>query len=218
VPRTGGMFPRDWWAHYDQLPPGVTTYLQSWDLAFKNSDGSDYVVGLVAARLGAYVYLVDRFKQKVSFVDTCDGIRTMAQRYPSCAVLIEDAANGPAVVDTLQREIVGLIAVKPEGGKESRAAAVQPLIEAKQVLLPHPYGPDGRPRADRLPVPDFIDTCTAFPKGAHDDDVDALTQLLVYFQQHAAYGPLREILPTTADFGPKLFDGLDWAITPSQNL
>ena len=48
---------------------------------------------------------------------------------------------------------------------------VSPLIEAGNVYLPHPdYAPW---------VGDFIEECAAFPNGAHDDQVDAMTQALL---------------------------------------
>lgn len=181
VPRTGGYFERTWWAWYDDPPAEFDEVLQSWDLAFKDSDGSDYVVGLVAGRVGVEVYLLDRYKAKASFVTTCTAIEAMVERYPETrAVLVEDAANGPAVVDALHQRVRGLLAVRPEGGKVARASAVQPQVEAGQVYLPRPSPTDGRVRPDRRWVEDFIDTCAAFPRGAHDDDVDALTQLLVH--------------------------------------
>ncbi|NJL03080.1 MAG: phage terminase large subunit, partial [Spirulinaceae cyanobacterium SM2_1_0] len=71
------------------------------------------------------------------------------------AKLIEDKANGPAVIATLQREISGLIAVEPQGGKQARAAAVSPVIEAGNVWLPQ-----GPAWAD-----DFIEECAVFPNG-----------------------------------------------------
>ena len=49
------------------------------------------------------------------------------------AVLIEDAANGPAVCQLLRRQVPGLIAITPKGSKASRAHAVAPLVEAGQV-------------------------------------------------------------------------------------
>jgi hypothetical protein len=49
------------------------------------------------------------------------------------AVLIEDAANGPAVCQLLKRQVPGLIAIPPKGSKASRAHAVAPLVEAGQV-------------------------------------------------------------------------------------
>ena len=68
--------------------------------------------------------------------------------------------------------------MNPEGGKVARAAAVSPLIEAGNVYLPHPdYAPW---------VGDFIEECAAFPNGAHDDQVDAMTQALLRWNMAAA--------------------------------
>jgi predicted phage terminase large subunit-like protein len=185
IPRSGGYFPREWWNYYDMLilTPDMRI-VQSWDLSFKDGDGSDFVVGLVAAHIGGEIYLLDRFKAKASFVDTCRAIRDMVKKYPTTsAILIEDAANGPAVVDTLKKEIPGIIAVSPEGGKQARANAVQAQFEARQVFLPNPVGRAGEHRAERVWVEDLVTTCAAFPKGPYDDDVDALTQLMIYLKK-----------------------------------
>jgi predicted phage terminase large subunit-like protein len=71
----------------------------------------------------------------------------------------------------LSREIPGILPVNPEGGKVARAAAVSPLIEAGNIYLPHPLWAPW--------VSDFIEECAAFPNGAHDDQVDAMTQALL---------------------------------------
>jgi predicted phage terminase large subunit-like protein len=61
--------------------------------------------------------------------------------------------------------------VNPERGKVARAMAASPLIEAGNVYLPHP--------ALAPWVNDFIEECADFPNGAHDDQVDAMTQALL---------------------------------------
>ncbi|MCP9821984.1 terminase [Cyanobium sp. L1E-Cus] len=88
------------------------------------------------------------------------------------AVLIEDAANGPAVCQLLQRQIPGLIAVRPAGSKVSRAHAAAPLLEAGQLGFCH--GND-----------DLITELLGFPNAAHDDLVDAFCQGVIWLQnQH----------------------------------
>ena len=88
------------------------------------------------------------------------------------AVLVEDAANGPAVCQLLQRQIPGLIAVRPTGSKVSRAHAVAPLLEAGQLVF--------RRGNDAL-----ISELLGFPNGAHDDLVDAFCQGVIWLQtQH----------------------------------
>ena len=88
------------------------------------------------------------------------------------AVLIEDAANGPAVCQLLQRQIPGLIAVRPNGSKVSRAHAVAPLLEAGQLAF-------------RSGNEALISELLGFPNGAHDDLVDAFCQGVIWLQtQH----------------------------------
>ena len=99
-------------------------------------------------------------------------VRELSAKFPgSLAKLIEDKANGSAVIQMLSREIPGILPVNPEGGKVARAAAVSPLIEAGNIYLPHPLHAPW--------VNDFIEECAAFPNGAHDDQVDAMTQALL---------------------------------------
>jgi predicted phage terminase large subunit-like protein len=202
VPRVGGYFPREWWNRYD-VPPTEGQVVQSWDLSFKDGPGSDYVVGLVARRVGADVYLLGRHKSKASFTETLRAIREMLERYPeTSAVLVESAANGEAVVDALKREVRGLIPVLPRGGKTARANAVGPWVQARQVYLPRTTTATGLIRPEHAWAVDFEDNCAAFPKGAHDDDVDAFTQLLVWLMEHStaepasAMRPPEPILPT----------------------
>src|SRR5215831_14623067 len=98
---------------------------------------------------------------------TVKAVRELSTKWPgTLAKLIEDEANGSAVIQMLAHEVVGIIPVNPEGGKVARAAAVSPLIEAGNVYLPQLYAPW---------VNHFIEECAAFPNGAHDDQVDAMT-------------------------------------------
>jgi predicted phage terminase large subunit-like protein len=108
----------------------------------------------------------------MDFPETVNAVRRLSSRSTgTVAKLIEDKANGSAVIQMLAHEIGGILPVNPEGGKVARAAAVSPLIEAGNIFLRHPL---------RAPwVNDFIEECAAFPNGAHDDQVDAMTQALL---------------------------------------
>ena len=147
-------------------------------------------MGLVAARRGADIFLLDRFKAQVSFPETLRAIRALCARYPQArTILVEDTANGPAVIETLMHEIPGIIAITPKGGKAERAAACAPRVEAGNVYLPRPTAPNGRRVPARAWVDDFIEQLAVFPKGTHDDDVDAFTQLLLRWRhQRVALG------------------------------
>ncbi len=72
------------------------------------------------------------------------------------------------MIQSLRHEIAGFVEVNPEGGKVSRAAAASPQLESGNWYLPHPILAPW--------VEAFIGECAAFPRGAHDDQVDAWSQ------------------------------------------
>ena len=170
-PAEGGAFRREWWRRWTQ-PPQLHRVIQSWDMAFKGTDKSDFVVGQVWATDGADSYLLDQVRGRWTFTETVAQVRQLRDRWPmTSATLVEDKANGTAVIDSLNRSIPGLVPVQPQGGKETRAAAVSPLVEAGNVWLP----PATVPWVGAL-----IEETAAFPQGSHDDQVDALSQALAY--------------------------------------
>jgi predicted phage terminase large subunit-like protein len=150
--------------------------IQSWDCAFKDKSSSDYVVGQVWGVQGADKFLLDQVRGHFSFGATLAAIRSLSAKWPETYTkLVEDKANGTAVIDTLKHEISGIIAVEPEGGKEARAHAVSGEVEAHNVYLPE----------TAVWVHDFIEECASFPAGAHDDQVDGMTQALTRFRGHS---------------------------------
>lgn len=149
---------------------------QSWDMAFKDKDGNDYVVGQVWGTKGADRFLLDQIRARLDMPGTKEAVRQLSKRWPKAmAKLVEDKANGPAVIQELKHELEGLIEVTPEGGKIARAHAVSPIIEAGNVYLPHP--------ATAPWVADFTQEAEAFPHARHDDQVDAMTQALNRLRQ-----------------------------------
>lgn len=169
-PPEGNMFLRKWWQRYRQRPTDFDEVIQSWDCAFKDTKDSDFVVGQVWGRKGPKKYLLDQVRDRMNFAATCAAVKDLSAKWPQAVLkLIEDKANGPAVIETLKRTTAGIVAVNPQGGKEARAAAVQPEVEAGDVFIP-----------EEAPwVLDFLEECSDFPKGAHDDQVDAMTQALL---------------------------------------
>jgi hypothetical protein len=129
-PQEGTVFKRSWWRRYErpmwsQQPDGsyqvadVDELMQSWDMAFKDKKTSDFVVGQVWARRGAEVFLLDELRARLSFTDTLAAVRRIRDRWPQCtAKLVEDKANGTAVLDSLRKEIPGLIAVTPHESRQ----------------------------------------------------------------------------------------------------
>jgi predicted phage terminase large subunit-like protein len=168
-PVRGGIFKRDDWQFYPQMPAQFDLVLQSWDCAFKDKSTSDFVVGQVWGVKGADKFLLDQVRDRMSFTQTVSAIRSLTTKWPQPHMkLVEDKANGTAVIETLQHEIAGIIAVEPQGGKEARAHAASCEVESHNVYLPE----------SARWVQGFIEECAAFPTAAHDDQVDAMTQAL----------------------------------------
>lgn len=174
TPGEGGTFKREWWNYYKVLPDGLYDFVQSWDCTFKDAQSSDYVVGQVWARKGSSRYLLDQVRGRMSFTETLRAIRSLSAKWPQAIrKLVEDKANGTAVIDVLRKEIPGLIPVEPEGGKIVRANAVTAVAEAGNVYLPDPSIAPW--------VHDFVEEHAVFPNGANDDQVDAQTQANTYY-------------------------------------
>ena len=154
------------------LPSGGI-WCMSVDAAFKAEATSDYVVIEVWCKDRADYYLIDQVRGRLSFTETCTAIEQMAKKWPKArAKLIEDKANGPAILDALSKRVSGLIGINPKGGKATRANAIQPLFAAKNVLLPVAPWVDAYRRE-----------MTLFPYGGHDDQVDATSQALVWLSE-----------------------------------
>lgn len=151
----------------------------SWDMTFKESATSDFVVGQVWGRKDGAFYLVDQFRGRWDFVKSLEQFVAAARKYPRITrKLIEDKANGPAIISALKRKVTGIIPITPKESKEARANAVTTLWEARNVYLPPP---------DRYPwvAQDFIPELLAFPSGAHDDTIDAMSQALNDLNRHS---------------------------------
>lgn len=176
APDSGSILKREWWRYYRVLPADTDYWFQSWDMSFKATDNSDYVVGQVWAVKGSQRYLADMVRERMDFSETIRALKNITAKYPQAhAKYIEDKANGSAVISALKKEVSGLIAVEPKGSKTARAYAVQPLLEAGNVLVPE----------NRGFTADLVEEAAAFPFGRHDDAVDALTQALAQSSSRA---------------------------------
>lgn len=184
-PDAGNVWQRPWWRRYSvplwsQHPTVPDAYrvdecdelIMSWDMTFKDTKSSDFVVGQVWARRGATVYLLDQIHKRLSFTDTLTVFKALAARWPQAtAKYVEDKANGTAVINTLKSKIPGIVAINPTESKYARANAVAPVVQAGNVFLPEAgialFDPE-----------ELIDEAAGFPNAAHDDQVDATSQAL----------------------------------------
>jgi predicted phage terminase large subunit-like protein len=169
----GNLFQRHMFKFYTKsdLPTVFDEVVQSWDLAIDNKSSSDYVAGQVWGRKGGNHYLLKRIKKRMSFTETIDLIKQMSATYPQARrIYIEKRANGGAVIETLNKEIGGVVAINPKESKVARASAITPYFEAGNIFVPHE-------QLDKN-IEDYIQEFMRFPNSDHDDEVDSTTQYL----------------------------------------
>lgn len=196
-PEEGGLFKRKNWAFWQpkgmNLPPvkvrvGLDEYtcdlltlpdsfddsVCSWDLAFKGNKDNDPVSGHVIAAAGSYKYFLDENHGNKTYAESCKAVIKLRKKWPlTSQVLIEDKANGPALMQDLDKFVEGLYAV-PSNGRENTYTNAQIMAkdqESHKIVLPHP---------DLCSWTEpFIEDYTAYPNGAHDDRVSSGAQGVV---------------------------------------
>lgn len=170
-PREGGMFKRHWFKLLEALPSGII-WVRAWDLASTEQAGSadpDWTVGI---KLGFHPatksYIIgnvarDRLnpggvEKMVTNTAQLDG-REVAIFLPQ-----DPGQAGKGQVHYYVQQLAGYtIKTAPmTGSKATRAAPLASQAEASNVYL---YRADWNE--------DFLDEISAFPTGAHDDQVDA---------------------------------------------
>lgn len=187
-PSEGGIVKKKWWRYH--VPQGhelagtrdnfghlivecplqhaFHLRLHSWDMAYKDHDDTDYVVGTAWGRYMADSYLLEMSRKQMGFVDSKRAVLRLLGTHPAERVLVEAKANGPAIVDELCRTVPGMMESEPEGSKASRLQTSSVRVEAGNYYLPHP--------STCAWTNDFIHEIAIFPNGANDDQADSFTQ------------------------------------------
>lgn len=172
------------------LPEKFDLAMQSWDFAYKDLETSDFVVGFAIAVRGANKYVRDQSRGRMGLPASITAVRELTARYPDAHLkVVEDKANGTAVVQMLHDELPGLVAVNPEGGKVARASAASVDLESGNWYIPHPMIAAwvGDP-SDPTSKDGFLNEVATFPFGKNDDAVDAWSQAGIYLQKQTAGG------------------------------
>jgi predicted phage terminase large subunit-like protein len=166
------LFMRDCFKIATHIPKTFDEVTQSWDFTFKDSKTADFVCCGVWGKKGADHYLLYRLKKRMSFTETLQAFTMVTNSYPMATLkIVEEKANGSAIISMLRKKIHGIVAINPKESKEARANAVSPIVESGNVYIPfHAEWKD-----------DYINEMVSFPNGKNDDQVDMTTQ---YLQRH----------------------------------
>lgn len=175
----GSIIKRDWFRFYKEPPVEIQSKLsdimQSWDMAFKDTRDSSFVVGQVWGRRGADKYLLDQVRDRMDFTATCKSVVRLSSKWPRAGrKMVEDKANGPAVINHLRRLVSGLIPMPKDISKEAALQAASPDVESGNIYLPdpetHPW------------VRDFIEELVTFGTAPYTDQCDAFSQAVNYYR------------------------------------
>jgi predicted phage terminase large subunit-like protein len=137
-------------------------------------------------------YLIDQIRQKEGIKATLQYIVRMLQRYPGLKdVVVEKASGGFAILEFLReglsKEALATIHdFSPATDKISRVEAISAWIEEGYVYIPDPKGAP-------FNVFDFVDEVRTFPLGKHDDQVDSLSQAILFVNLNNADKPIAHI-------------------------
>ncbi len=164
-------------AAFCELLPDAGNDIQSWDFTFDRTDTADYVAGGVIRTLLERHYLIDCVNERMDIVEAIQALKDMTQRHPKAYdKLIENKANGPAVVTLVKNSVPGVTLVEPQGSKESRAAVASLAFHPGDFFVPHP---------DLYPwVWPVLKQLEGFPKATYDDVVDMISQAVVTLRKH----------------------------------
>lgn len=154
------------------LPVPITHTFMVTDAAFKDEKHNDRVAIGVWGFKYPNLYLLDLVWDQMDFMATCAAIRKLKALWGCRDIVIEEAANGVAILNVLRAEFPAVLPVKPEGSKVSRIMASAPFLAAGNVFYPHSPRFSVSPKGNVATVEALIAEAASFPKGKNDDAID----------------------------------------------
>jgi len=191
-PKGGGIIKREWWLLWDEkvamaegksksVFPDFEYIIGSLDTAYTAKQENDYsaltIWGVWNDMQGnRRIMLVYAWQERLEFPSLVPKVAQLCTKFKVDKLLIESKASGLSVAQELRahfsRENWGIQLIDPgRGDKVARAYAIQHLFADGMI-----YAPDFD-WAEKI-----ISQATSFPKGAHDDLVDSMTQALTHLR------------------------------------
>lgn len=188
--QNGNLFKEDAWRYFERasLPVSKLDYLQlSVDATFAKTENSDRVAITLWGLYNSEIYLYGLVNKRMGFIETVERIKRFIKEYPTIdQLVIENKANGAAIIDTLRLipDMPGIVPVTPIGGKYARAEAISPTVAAGMVHLCTDWTTeecnecevDSEGDTKLPPHTLFVKQLAHFPYAKHDDMVDSTSQ------------------------------------------
>lgn len=173
VPSGGYLFKLEWLNYVEEPEKHFDYIIQSWDTALATNETNDYTVCATFGLIGKQIHLLDIHRERLSFVDQVKLLPKLRQHWKADLVIVEGAHGGLALFDAVRKSYpsppLWLRTQSPKLSKTERAEWQTPKFEQGRVWLPKQA--EWRPAFER--------ELMEFPKGKHDDQVDAVVQFCV---------------------------------------
>jgi predicted phage terminase large subunit-like protein len=133
------MIKRHWVRRYSERPQRADTLqiIQSWDTAMKGGPANDWSVCTTWAQMrNGCMFLLDVWRDRVDYPTLKTTVRGLHEMWKPNTVLIEEAGTAIGLIEELEYDFMGLVAVKPDRDKIARMAVASAKFEAGNAFFP----------------------------------------------------------------------------------
>lgn len=182
APATGIIFDTECFQLRYVEPPSKGITILSFDFSFKGETTSDWCAGGAWRIDGPEIYLLYAERKQLDFVSSLGWISGWIRDYPGAEILIEDKANGPAIISTIKDKVGRITPINPgSDSKVTRAKASRASYGSKESRG-NVHFPESAPW-----LHDYITEHLLFPRGKNDDFVDMASQLINYVSKSGTF-------------------------------
>ena len=186
TPEKGGIIKKKWfeWWEYED-PPTCEFIIQTYDTAFSTRKTADYSViqtwgifhqmeedGYGGEHVVPCLILLGNTKDRFEYPELRRTAQHLYQKHRPDVCIVEKKASGQSLIQDMRRAGLPVLEYLPDRDKVSRVYASTPIMESGRLYIPR-----GKEWAG-----DLYDEALAFPNGAHDDQVDAMTMAIQYMK------------------------------------
>ena len=169
TPPDGAIFKREWLRNIIETPPPGLRWFRGYDLAVSTKTTADYTASFrVALDEMGNLYIADGYRERLEYPEQRRFIIERIRSERDTRHGIEDSSSCKSIIDSLRREKDLLrFSFKPVpviNDKLTRALAWSHLAEAGKLKLVRGAW-----------IKPFVSELIRFPKGKHDDQVDAVS-------------------------------------------
>ena len=176
---SGEIFKKEWFRyspfpHRDNISKGI----QVWDTAMTEKEESDYSACVTAYVTRDGIFIADVFRARLGFPDLKQAMHNQYDHwnsvFPISRIYIEHKVSGVSVLQSLKKDsYLPVMPLEKESlvgkSKVQRANAASGYVQSGRVIFP----------VNGTFLTDFENELFGFPRGKHDDMVDAFVYAII---------------------------------------